>query len=157
MKLLLIPFVFSAPILCAEIAATCPESATDQVFRGEPIHAKYVEMKDYKVRQVRHDDSVVELDIELNVGAKSSFSLPSNPSTGYLWICQPTPIEGLRVDILQLAPKNKQLMGSPAGTVVTIIADKAGEYSFRLLYKRPWEKDTPPVKEQIFKVTVKKS
>lgn len=76
------------------------------------------------------------------VNDKIQFVLPSNPTTGYSWVI--TSSEGLTVNETYLQRYNSENeVGAGGVQVYTISADKAGEYTFTAVYKRPWEENVP--------------
>ncbi len=83
-------------------------------------------------------------------GEISSFSLPSNPTTGYRWIASGG--EGLaEVTIepeVQKAPKEGAplLVGTPGREIVRIKSLKPGVCKIVLHYARPWETPLKPTR-----------
>ncbi len=95
--------------------------------------------------------------IELAVGQSMTMTLPGNPTTGFLW----SVAECSDVVKVELAferntrPSAPPLCGRPQATVVTLTGVKGGQGTVRLIYARPWEKDTAPVSTRTYTVTVK--
>jgi inhibitor of cysteine peptidase len=93
--------------------------------------------------------------VNVDVGRRVRIRLAGNPTTGYSWFL--TPIEGQAVKAdgeLEYKPNaHRPGMVGVGGTFELVLrAAKAGESAVRLEYKRPWEKDTPPLRK--FAVTL---
>ena len=83
-------------------------------------------------------------------------SLESNPSTGYTWEIAPLqkqdePILHQRGDSgfeAQTRPLGAggPILGAPTRQVLQFESSAAGQTELRLVYRRPWEKDVPPLK-----------
>ena len=94
--------------------------------------------------------------IEATVGQQFAITIESNQTTGYQWqLANP-----LNESIVKLvgseykAPKSG-LVGQGGQEVWTFKAVGKGTTQIALKYVRPWEKDTPPNKQQTFTLTVK--
>lgn len=95
--------------------------------------------------------------VEVKTGQQTSVVLASNPSTGYSWqVAEPLRASSpVAVELSYIPqPKNKMVEGAPVPTKVSFTGKRVGAATVRLIYVRPWEKDTPPAKETIFQVTV---
>src|SRR5271157_988927 len=80
--------------------------------------------------------------IKSRPGQTFKITLPSNPTTGYMWQIQ-NPIDKKRLVIVNrtFAPKNKKLAGSPGRDVWHFKALKKGTMYIEFAYKRSWEKE----------------
>lgn len=93
----------------------------------------------------------------LTVGQSWSVTLPGNPTTGFVWQvaeCPEVVQVNLAFEASKPAPGERPLCGRPCGTVVTLTGLKAGQGTVKLIYSRPWEKETAPLTRTIT-VTVK--
>jgi inhibitor of cysteine peptidase len=94
-------------------------------------------------------------DLVLAVGQKLVLKLQSNPSTGYSWSLaeSETPV------LVSLGKPTYQARGALPGSggveTWTLRAAKIGFETLKLEYRRPWEKQVPPAKTLLFRVTVK--
>lgn len=88
-------------------------------------------------------------------GCQFSITLPSNPTTGYMWRLnnQPDITIVKHIDNVYNAPK-VTMPGAGGEEVWTFQGLKKGTAQIVLEYARPWEKDVPPIKSQGFIVTV---
>jgi inhibitor of cysteine peptidase len=91
-------------------------------------------------------DFTISLDEELTV------RLPGNPTTGYQW-------EVLANDPTLLQQKGETVfisdayrMGAGGQIKILFVPDGIGATRLKLVYRRPWEKQTPPA--QVFEVGV---
>ncbi len=77
-----------------------------------------------------------------SVGDGYTFTLNTNPSTGYRWQLDEKR-DAVRVDITPVESKKKakKRVGAPGKVQVTITALKPGEANFSLSYVRPGQKD----------------
>lgn len=90
--------------------------------------------------------------VTLQIGQQLEVSLAANPTTGYEW-------EVASVDsaVIKQAGEPKYVpegdaLGSGGKTTFRFDAIKPGQTLLQMIYRRPFEKDTPPV--QTFEVTV---
>ena len=89
-------------------------------------------------------------------GNQFSFTLPSNATTGYKWRMA----SRLNSAIVKSkgskynAPSSSRVVGQPGTETWTFQAVGKGKQTIKTEYARPWEKNTPPVKTQVFNVTV---
>ena len=92
--------------------------------------------------------------IKVRPGHSFKITLPSNPTTGYMWQIQ-NPIDKKRLIIVNktFAPKNKKLAGSPGNEVWQFKALKKGTIYIELAYKRSWENEV--VKRETYAVVIK--
>lgn len=84
------------------------------------------------------------LEAERPVGEPVQFKLAANPTTGFLWeakwdaaLCDTT--------LAYRAPQTTAC-GTPGQTEVTVTSKTNAPVSVELVYRRPWEKETPPFK-----------
>lgn len=89
-------------------------------------------------------------------GNKLTITLPSNPTTGYGWKLanQLTPAILKFTGSKYNAPSNTGVVGQGGAEAWTFQAVGRGKQSITMEYARPWERNTPPAKTQVFKVTV---
>ena len=90
--------------------------------------------------------------IELRVGDTMEVTLPGNPSTGFQW-----EVESVDTSILKPSGEpefkpSSNALGSSGQVTLRFEAVAAGQTTLKLIYHRPFEKDTPPA--QTFEVTV---
>jgi inhibitor of cysteine peptidase len=104
-----------------------------------------------KVPEFSHPDA----SIQRQVGERFILTLESNPSTGYSWKFAP-PVDGkiLRLVNSEYRSPDPQIPGKGGREYWTFQAIGKGHASITLVYLRPWEKNTPPVKKAVFRVTV---
>lgn len=83
-------------------------------------------------------------------------SLPGNPTTGYSWFYGKMTDLDAAVSLGEIRyvrdPAGAGRMGAGGTFVATFKSLKAGKTVLNLEYKRPWEKDTPPIKT--FSITI---
>ncbi len=93
--------------------------------------------------------------IEANVGQEFTITLESNPSTGYQWQLAKALDEGI-VKLVGTKYKASEtgLIGAGGTEVWTFKAVGDGTTEISLMYMRPWE-SVPPLKEEVFFITVK--
>jgi len=98
---------------------------------------------------VNTDDPVLTVtvhkeEIMIPVNASMTYILPSNPTTGYGWTMLES--EGLVVkDEYKATPVPEGWTGGGGCQYYTITAEKAGTYTFKAVYERPWETDVDPI------------
>lgn len=85
--------------------------------------------------------------------------IPSNPTTGYSWSLQKMSVEGV-VKYLRIEEDDDEdavpgPMGAPTYETFVFEALKRGRTIVYLQYRRPWEKDTPPIKIHKIHIHVK--
>jgi inhibitor of cysteine peptidase len=93
--------------------------------------------------------------VSVDVGRRVRIRLAGNPTTGYSWFLMP--IEGQAVKAngeVEYKPNAQQpgMVGGGGTFELVLRAVQAGKSSVRMEYKRPWEKDTPPIRK--FAVTL---
>jgi len=85
--------------------------------------------------------------ITLARGAVLEVRLDSVPGTGYRWdtaVQEPSPLRLIEMRDVPLAD-NKRVGGQQI-QLFRFEATRAGEVMLKLRYRRPWERDKPPVK-----------
>jgi len=93
--------------------------------------------------------------VAVPLGREARIRLEGNPTTGYSWFL--AGIDGNSVAAkgeVTYAPKPHApgIVGSGGVFELLLRTAKAGKSTVRMEYKRPWEKETPPI--ETFKVTV---
>ena len=94
--------------------------------------------------------------IKVKTGLRFTIRMESNPTTGYSWQLS-KPLDQTVVQCvtnIYEAPDSK-LMGAGGHEVWTFMAVGQGQAVISMQYVRPWEKEKPPVKTQVFNVIVK--
>ena len=95
--------------------------------------------------------------LHLDRGDTFTVLLVSNPTTGYLWQFGTPPYDEsvmiLRGD--KYIQPQEQLCGAPGKRSLTFLAEGSGRTGLRLIYVRPWEKNTAPAREFDLMVIVK--
>ena len=79
---------------------------------------------------------------------KASVTLRENVTTGFRWIAKYDP-KLCKVEITHRGPENPgdvPLCGAPGQAIVTVTLLSDAPADLTLEYRRPWEKDVPPVK-----------
>ena len=98
--------------------------------------------------------------IELFVGQKLELTIAGNPTTGYQWSVASMPGgvtqvgEAVYVQDPADSPDGRRLVGVGGRFIFTFVGSKVTEGSIKLVYTRPWEKDTPPIQTADVKVRV---
>lgn len=97
----------------------------------------------------------------LEVGQVLRISVSGNPSTGYVWeLATPLPAGVEQIDAPPLpqppeADTTPGRVGAPALQWIYLRATKAASGEVVLYWRRPWEKDTPPVRTVRYAFTVR--
>ena len=133
----------SSPPACAAQPASAPAGADGNAPAGKDKEKAEMEPIDL----AESDDGK---SVNVDVGRRVRIRLAGNPTTGYSWFLMP--IEGAAVKAegeVEYKPNaHRPGMVGVGGTFELLLrAVKAGESIIRLEYKRPWEKDTPPVRK----------
>jgi inhibitor of cysteine peptidase len=84
-------------------------------------------------------------------------ALPSNRTTGYGWDCLFSPIGPLKQQggmVYQHPKRSDGMVGSGGTEIWKFMAVKKGKTSLCFSYSRPWERSIPPVKKNIWNITV---
>ena len=113
-------------------------------------------------KEKEHNVFVMSEGSETHIAVKSfeefSIKIKSNPSTGYSWwVKEPkdeavVKFKGRKEDE---EDEESPMFGAPSFEIFSFKALKPGETVIRLHYRRPWEKDVPPIKKHNVYVTVK--
>ena len=89
-----------------------------------------------------------------------SLKIESNPTTGYSWWLQELSKEEKSLLILKKkeveepGEQSQPRLGAPTYEIFTFAALRPGEAVIQLNYRRPWEKDVPPIKTHKVTVTI---
>ncbi len=90
--------------------------------------------------------------VGLRVGELLEVTLAGNPTTGYMWDVASVDPNILRpVEQLEFQADSKAI-GSPGKLTLRFEAARPGKTSLKLIYHRPWEKNTEPI--DTFEVTI---
>ncbi len=84
--------------------------------------------------------------------------LPTNPTTGFMWIKSGTTMPMLRITgpaDFKPAPDAEGKVGAGGTEIFKFDALEAGQTEVTLLYRRPWEAEVPPAQTFVLPVTVK--
>lgn len=94
--------------------------------------------------------------IQLNVGQITEYVLEGNPTTGFSWHYEigDTSLMKITEHIEPIQTENKQMVGVGSIYTYKIEGLKKGETSLTFTYKRVWEKDIPPAKQEKIKVSI---
>lgn len=93
--------------------------------------------------------------VETHVDEEFTFSLDSNPTTGYQWQVDGAIDEKIiRFVKSEYRPNETDLIGAGGKEYWTFKAVGEGQTNVSFKYVRPWEKDVPPVKKDTFEVMV---
>jgi inhibitor of cysteine peptidase len=95
--------------------------------------------------------------LEMKEGDSLEIILQANPTTGYRWEVASNDTSVLKnIGIEYQADKVPSgIVGSGGKTIMRFMAIKEGETFLQLVYRRPFEKDMPPVKKFELNVVVK--
>jgi inhibitor of cysteine peptidase len=95
---------------------------------------------------------------KLNLKAGDSFiiRLESNPTTGYSWSLAEPLSEILQKvsNVYEPYKTDRNVVGSGGTEVWTFKAVSKGNVTLIFQYARAWEKDVPPIKKEIYQITV---
>jgi inhibitor of cysteine peptidase len=105
-----------------------------------------------KVPTMRLTEADADRAIDLHVGGKLKIALPSNPTTGFQWEVGAGDPAILRPSGQPEFESSGGGVGSGGRTTLRFEAVAPGQTRLKLIYHRPFEKDTPPV--QTFDVVV---
>jgi len=97
-------------------------------------------------------------DILLDRGDELVVRLPSNRTTGYSWSLEMTGsgrLEQQGEALYETPRSDRRMMGAGGVEIWKFRALKAGQVSLKFNYRRPWEKDVPPVKTVSWPVTIR--
>lgn len=96
--------------------------------------------------------------IRVTVGRKFSIRIAANPTTGYSWQLAKPISETVIIPITNSYRQDHsetQRVGVGGHEVWTFKAIGQGAAEISLTYSRPWEKDVPPIRTNVFTVIVK--
>lgn len=81
--------------------------------------------------------------------------MDANATTGYEWQIA-SPIDDKLINLVssEYVPYKTGLVGSGGKSIWTFKAIHAGKAHISFKYIRPWEKNTPPVKEAVYIVDI---
>ena len=99
--------------------------------------------------------SSAAIPITTEVGKQFVISLQSNATTGYKWQLA-KPVDGAIIEFVSsqyVTPKTR-LIGAGGEELWTFKAVGKGKAEIMLEYIRPWEKDKPPARQEVFTVLV---
>ena len=118
----------------------------------------YVDSKaEFKVPvgQEQQDDATSTNMIKTTPGEEFVIKLDANPTTGYEWqLVQSIDDSLVKFVNSHYVPDMTSLLGSGGKSVWTFKAVRAGKAQISFKYIRPWEKNTPPVKEATYIVSI---
>ena len=89
----------------------------------------------------------------LSVGQSFVIKLPARMGTGYSW-----KVAAIPAGVKAAGDAMEGAAAAPGGTeaqVFKFVAEKSGGGAISILYRRPWEKDTPPADAFTLNVSVK--
>jgi inhibitor of cysteine peptidase len=103
-----------------------------------------------------------ETHITVKAPGEFSIKIESNPTTGYSWGLQPLKEEEKalvkfkkqKVEEPGEDSRKQKLLGAPTYEIFTFEALAPGEAVIELHYRRPWEKDVPPIQKHKVMVTI---
>jgi len=93
--------------------------------------------------------------IHLNTGQQLQAVLNGNPTTGYNWENATISSNVIkRVGEIEFRPASRAI-GAPGKVTMRFKAMAPGQAELKLIYRRPWEKNIPPIDTFRVSVTVK--
>ncbi len=93
--------------------------------------------------------------IRIRAGRRFSIRLASNPTTGYSWKLAAPPNPAIvRCLTNTFLPPATTLCGAGGHEAWTFQAAAPGNAAIHLEYRRPWETNQPPARDQVFHVIV---
>lgn len=92
--------------------------------------------------------------IKLSMNEEIVISLESNPTTGYNWT-----VANVDTNILEQTGKvefeaRSRKLGSPGKQIFRFRSTTAGKTALKLIYHRPWEKETAPLDTFLVEINV---
>ena len=97
----------------------------------------------------------------LSVGETTRVLLVSNKTTGFEWSVNQSASMGM--DLVAITDSgyattdsSDGMVGAPGRQWWLIKGVKPGQAIIRLVYHRPWEKDTPPARQAVFTIDVRR-
>lgn len=112
-----------------------------------------------RANEIRLDDRHNGMQKELTRDQVLFVTLESNPTTGYSW-----QVDELDQSILRQvgdpeyklsAPGNPPVVGAGGMETFRFETVSVGNTTLKLVYRRPWEKDVPPIKTYTIQITVR--
>jgi inhibitor of cysteine peptidase len=92
--------------------------------------------------------------IQLRRGDTLIVELRGNPSTGYSWTVEAAESDVLNADgEPEFAPESDKL-GAGGMYTIKFAAERTGSAVLKLVYHRPWDKETPPARTFEIVITV---
>jgi inhibitor of cysteine peptidase len=101
-----------------------------------------------------------ETAITVKAPGEFSIKIESNPTTGYSWWLQEpgkeekTLVKFKEKTVEEPGEQSRPRLGAPTYEIFTFATLHPGETVIELLYRRPWEKDVPPLKKHKVLVTI---
>ncbi|MCK9614430.1 MAG: serine hydrolase [Candidatus Omnitrophica bacterium] len=93
--------------------------------------------------------------IKVEVGQNFTITLEANATTGYEWqFAKPLDENSFKLISSEYVADETNRIGAGGRQIWILKALKAGETVISFKYVRPWEKDTPPAKEESFLINV---
>jgi inhibitor of cysteine peptidase len=92
--------------------------------------------------------------VSIAVGEAVSITLAGNPTTGYTWELADIDWAVLASDPEPAFKADSSLTGAGGKFTFRFFALKAGSSAVKLTYRRPWEKDVPPLRSVELTLTV---
>ncbi len=93
--------------------------------------------------------------IQVKLGDKLQVALKGNPTTGYAWeIAVNNPNMLAPQGEVEYQQEKTNLVGSGGTFLFTFKAIAKGNTSLKLIYRRPFEKDVPPIRDYQLNVQV---
>ena len=93
--------------------------------------------------------------IKVKAGQNFTIKMQSNPTTGYGWQLSKADEKIVQFVTNAYIPPDSKLMGAGGHEVWTFKAVGEGATEISMQYVRPWEKDQPPARTNVFTVVVK--
>ena len=93
--------------------------------------------------------------IQVKAGQTFTIKLQSNPTTGFGWQLSKALDNKISLVINAFIPPDSKLCGAGGHEVWSFKAIGEGQAEISMKYVRPWEKDQPPAKTNVYTVIVK--
>jgi inhibitor of cysteine peptidase len=107
-------------------------------------------------REVRAGGQDNGTQIELEQGQTLAITLDSNPTTGFSWVQDNAQGSDVLVQIGEPEFNSRSnRLGSGGTETLRFRADRPGETTLTLTYRRPWEKDAKPAETYTLEVSVR--
>lgn len=112
-----------------------------------------------RANEIRLDDTHNGMQKELTRDQVLFVTLESNPTTGYSWQVDELDQSILRQvgdsEYKSSAPGNPPVVGAGGTETFRFETVSVGNTTLKLVYRRPWEKDVPPIKTYTIQITVR--